>query len=329
MAQDRAAASPIWSGDELINKNDWVIDFGSACGSGPTFPDNVRTKLRKFGIALVSGMPVAGKSDVEVSVLLKSYVLKLGCPVSQSAKLDFLGEVTDRGSDISNHQSRGYESAAELPFHSDRCDLLSLLCVRQAPVGGETRVVNAYAAYTALQKKAPELAQVLCQPVPFDLRDTSGGARWAMMPIFSISEGVFLARYVRRFIEASQRFDDAPRITDTQLAAFDAFDAVLESPGMSLDLRLRPGDWLLIDNHRMLHSRTAYRDADEPGQARLLFRSWLCWPGSPELPHCYSATYGRTEAGSLRGGVWPESKPITSLPSDLVQAREALGALIA
>ena len=318
-----------WRGCELTGHRNWEIIFDSNKWKHEGISENIYGNLNELGVALIKKIPVSGKSECDIIALLKEYVLQLGCPVSQSAKLDFLGQVTNRGSDISNHKSRGYESAAELPFHSDRCDLLSLLCVRQAPVGGETRIVNAYTAYLELHKTAPHLAQELCRPVPFDLRDTTGKMRWAMMPVFSFDNGSFVSRYVRRFIEASQRFDDAPRLSHAQRAAFDAFDAILNAPGMSLDLRLSPGDWLLIDNHRMLHARTEFQDASDPGQARLLLRSWLCWPGSPELPRSYAPTYGRTEAGSLRGGVWPENQPLSSLPKDLGQAREALQELIA
>lgn len=281
-------------------------------------------KLESFGFVVVTDFPVDGNVFLEVSTLFLKYSIEFGCPVSQSAKLDFLGHVTNRDRDISDHNSRGYESAAELPFHSDRCDLLSLLCVRQAPAGGETRIVNAYAAYYQLFLKDPGLAKILCEPMPFDLRDTTDKGSWAMMPVFSIQNCDFVARYVRRFIEASQRFDDAPRLTELQRTALDALDAILKEPGMSLDLRLAPGDWLLIDNHRLLHARTEFQDAKDPADARLLLRSWLCWPGSPELPASFAPTYGRTEAGSYRGGVWPAEMPLSSMPTDLPAARKKL-----
>lgn len=313
-----------WRGDDLVLKKNWRLPFEAITQDSESIQKLVNIHLKAFGIVVFSNVPIRGRSDIEVDSLMKKYAFRIGCPVSQSAKFDFLGHVTNRGRDIADHSHRGYESAAELPFHSDRCDLLSLLCVRQAPTGGVTRVVSAYAAFCTLSQIAPQLAEVLCQPVPIDLRDTTNKVHWALMPVFSFEKGTFVARYVRRFIEASQRFDDAPRLTDQQRAAFDALDAILEEPGMSLDLQLKPGDWLLVDNHRLLHARTEFRDAPDPAQARLLLRTWLCWPGSPELPCSFAPTYGRTEAGSYRGGVWPEERPLSSMPPNLDAAREFL-----
>jgi len=313
-----------WRGQHFSRFSDWrvpFIDFISDSKDGNAI---LSDRLNSFGMVVVTGFPVQNTEISKTITLLKKYTLEFGCPVSQSAKLDFLGHVTNRGRDISDHKSRGYESAVELPFHSDRCDLLSLLCVRRAPVGGETRIVSAYAAYLQLAQTNPSLAAVLCEPVPFDLRDTTGGPSWALMPVFTLSDGDFVARYVRRFIEASQRFEDAPRLTDTQVAAFDALDAILYAPGMSLDLRLEPGEWLLIDNHRLLHARTEFQDAPDPAEARLLLRSWLCWSGSPELPPSFAPTYGRTKAGSYRGGVWPTDRLLSSMSPDLSGARTDL-----
>ncbi len=326
MNQDAAFISLKWRGENLASKSKWKLSFEEIAANTADIREVIRSRLEAFGMVVFTDVPIEGKSDVQVAELLSKSSFRIGCPVSQSAKLDFLGYVTNRGKDISDHSHRGYESAAELPFHSDRCDLLSLLCVRQAPIGGETRIVSAYEAYCTLSRVAPKFAEVLCRPVPIDLRDTISGAQWALMPIFSFEKGTFVARYVRRFIEASQRFNDAPRLTGEQHAAFDTLDSILNEPGMSLDLRLKPGDWLLVDNHRLFHARTEFQDAPDPTQARLLLRTWLCWNDSPELPLSFVPTYGRIEAGSYRGGVWSKENPLSSMPLDIDTARSSLQA---
>lgn len=324
---DLETGVPNWRGVDIAVSDDWKLDYSDLDAAKDPI-DVLAGPLQSFGFVVVRGVPVVGASTTEAEAIFKKTAQKIGCPASQSAKLDFWGHVTNRGSDISNPQNRGYESAAELPFHSDRCDLLTLLCVRQAPTGGETRLVSIYSAFQELSQSHPDLAQVLCEPVPFDLRDTTSPKEWALMPVISFDNGTFVARYVRRFIEASQRFEDAPRLSDMQRAAFDALDAILEAPGMSLDLRLEPGEWLIVDNHRLLHARTEFRDSGDPAEARLLLRSWLCWSGSPELPALYEPTYGRTRAGVFRGGVWPETKPLSGIPQDLELARKHLGSLL-
>ncbi|WP_370741323.1 TauD/TfdA family dioxygenase [Thalassovita mangrovi] len=102
----------------------------------------IRETPQRAGVAVLRNLPIADPSEAAASHLLAEFGLSFGCPVSQSDKFDFLGHVTDRGSNIRNHAARGYESSAELPFHNDRCDLLALLCIRQAPIGGETDMLE-------------------------------------------------------------------------------------------------------------------------------------------------------------------------------------------
>ncbi|MDR5859276.1 TauD/TfdA family dioxygenase [Halomonas eurihalina] len=321
-------ANLLWSGRELIHNRQWQMDLSLCAGGLEDYFSWIKKTLGVVGLALIKNVPFTALPETEAAQAFLNFGLNFGCPVSQSEKFDFLGRVTDRGSDIRNHTARGYESTAELPFHNDRCDLLALLCIRQAPIGGETRVVSAVAACQRLMATDPKLAQVLFEPVPFDLRDTKGDKCWGMMPVFSYSTGVFVARYVRRFIEASQRFEDAPRLTEHQIAAFDALDSILHEPDMAMDLRLEAGDLLLIDNHRLLHARSEFEDKAEAEAKRLLLRLWLCWTGSPELPAMLAPTYGRTGSGSFRSGVWPTTCPLSSFPSDLTQARQRVKDII-
>lgn len=310
-----------WRGSDLAQRRDWIVPLADPAEGVAGATDRIKAALAAVGVALVRRAPIAGLDDATAARMLYDFGLEFGCPVSQSEKLDFLGHVTDRGRDIKDHAARGYESSAELPFHNDRCDLLALLCVRQAPIGGETRIVSAVEACRRLAREDSALAAVLFEPVPYDLRDTRGERRWSRMPVFSMCEGVFVARYVRRFIEASQRFEDAPRLTARQIAALDALDAILDEPGMAMDLRLAPGELLLVDNHRILHARSEFTDAPDGAAKRLLLRLWLCWDGSPELPDALAPTYGRTGAGAFRSGVWPEAFPLDGFPSGLREAR--------
>ena len=86
------------------------------------------------------------------------------------------------------------------------------------------------------------------------------------------------------------------------LDALDAVDAVLATPGIALDHRLERGELQLLDNFATWHARAAFRDGDA---RRLLLRLWLATPQSPELPEPFGPLYGATDAGSVRGGVWP------------------------
>ncbi|MCW7762567.1 TauD/TfdA family dioxygenase [Photorhabdus luminescens] len=319
-----------WDGLQLSKQTDWVMqpssyggDFKNLCNN----LDQIISKLKKYGLVLIRSLPISKIADDICCKQFFNFGLQLGSPVSQSRKLDFLGKVTNRDSDILNPTNRGYESSATLPFHTDRCDLLCLLCIRPALHGGKTRLINSYRAFQNLKEINSSYAWELMQPIPFDRRDAQveGQLGWTSIPPFSFENNVFISRYVRRFIESSQRFSDAPRLTNRQIDALDTLDSILEMPGMSLDLQMEAGDLLILDNHRLYHARTEFDDGNNLSEnKRLLLRLWLAWDGSPPLPLSYQDTYGRTEPGVYRGGVWSEKHKWDEFPYGIEAAREAL-----
>jgi hypothetical protein len=319
-----------WKGFELVNSKDWVFDLNKNTDISYLFKKHkkyIDSVLKNRGFILIRGVPVKELGIDKCRNELLNIGFLFGAPVSQSKKFDFIGHVTDKQSDISRPNQRGYESRAALPFHSDRCDLLSLLCIHPARRGGETRLVSAVSAFGQLQRSHPNLASLLTQPFPFDRRDDIGGGErgWTMLAPFSCLNATFVSRYVRRFIESSQRFSDAPRLTKQQIEAMNALDRYLEEKGQSLDLSLESGDLLLIDNHRLLHARSEYTDvASSSEDKRLLLRLWLAYEDSPTLPIAHQETYGRVEGGVYRGGVWPDGFPLSNVPADMDDARTAI-----
>jgi len=263
-------------------------------------------------LVVLTGFPV----DAEPRLVAAGYWLfgqQIGPPVSQTRSGEFLVRVEDRGADIRVPTQRGHRSASALAFHADRADVVGLLCVRPAAEGGQSRVVSSRALHNIVLAERPELLPVLYGAFPNDQRGEQppGCPGWCPLPVFSRVDGDFAARYVRRFIEDSQRHEDAPRLTDQQRDAMDLLDEILARPGVALDMDLRPGDLQFINNSQVLHARSAFRDVagqgtDEAG--RLLLRLWLSFGSSPALPDEYAALYGETARGARRGGVWPASQ---------------------
>jgi hypothetical protein len=265
------------------------------------------------GFVLLRGLPIDRFSLQDSQTIYYGLSQYLGMPVSQTKQGNLLAFVEDIGKDIHLPTVRGHQTNAELPFHSDRCDIIGLLCVRQAREGGVSRLVSAAALHETLRNERPDLLEVLYQPFPQDRRGEEGPGEqpWMLLPIFACVNDQLITRYIRRFISSVRRFADAPVVTPAQVEALDFLDTLIERPGMILDMDFQPGDIQFINNYTLLHSRTAFADWEEPSQRRLLIRLWLASYDGRTLPDSFLPLYGSVTGGTLRGGVWPDTHPQT------------------
>lgn len=330
-----------WRASELAD-TDWRIDIPRSLGedllaraarartlaeaAADWVPDAEAAALRArieamleggVGFALMRGLQLSGTAEVDERAALL-FGLLFGRPVSQTRKGNLVARVEDLGHDLRSPNVRGHQTAADLAFHCDRADRVLLVCVRPAQTGGRSRVVSARALADTLQAEAPELARRLYRPLPQDRRGEEGAGErpYSTMPVFHDADGVFVARYLRRFIEDSQRHPDAPRLDDRDRAALDALDALLERDGMALEMPFEPGDVQILNNNVVFHARTAFTDHPDPARRRLLLRLWLTHASARPLPAGFADLYGRTEAGAFRGGVWPDGRAPAHDPRD-------------
>jgi len=272
-----------------------------------TFAERIESLLEGgLGFCIVRGLPLLSPEAAnEVATL--AFATLLGRPVSQSQQGNIVARVEDLGCDITKPGVRGHQTSAELAFHCDRADRVSLLCVRSAARGGQSKIVSSIQLKVDLSHKHPRLAECLHAPLPQDRRGEQREYEppWCMMPVFDTADGLFVARYIRRFVEDSQRHHGAPRLSHETTLALDTLDAMMQEPGRALEMMLTPGDIQLLNNNVVLHARTAFEDHRQPARRRLLLRVWLSHKSARPLPASFAALYGSTDAGTYRGGVWP------------------------
>lgn len=315
-----------WKGVDLARQDDWSLTFDSAAlqelerAARRTLDRDIATLtvndlplptlapvLRKVrdavvdgrGFTLLRGLPVDIWPRAVTARVFWAIGLRVGNPVVQNRDGHVLGHVKDLGGDAENPNQRGYQSAAELPFHTDvGAEVVGLLCLKPAKAGGLSSVVSAAAIWNEILRRRPDLAAVLAAPYPRDRRGDvgEGQAEWYAMPIFMSAGAHMTTAYVRRFIQSGQRHADAPRLTAEQVEAMDFLDSLAYDPAFKLDMDFRPGDIQWVNNLVTLHTRTAYEDFDEPAQRRHLFRLWLSIPDGWPLPEPLYARYGEDPA---------------------------------
>lgn len=265
----------------------------------------LRTELLEGrGFVLIRGMPVERWSARDASLAFIGLGAHLGRARSQNAAGHLLGHVRDVGLSSTDPNVRIYQTHERQTFHTDSCDVVGLLCLREAKSGGDSLLVSSTTIFNEMRRRRPELAARLFEPIATDRRGEvpAGMKPYFEIPVFSWYEGRLTAIYQRQYIDSAQRFPDAPRIDAQLREALDLFDSLAEDPALNLRMRLAPGDVQFVHNHVMLHDRTAFDDWPEPARRRHLLRLWLALPGARPLPPVFAQRYGSTTVGD-RGGI--------------------------
>jgi TfdA family taurine catabolism dioxygenase TauD len=267
------------------------------------------------GLVLLRGLPVERYSDDELRTIWWGLGCHLGTAVHQNAHGELIGEVRDevrlygevvqpavpKGDGLTSRAKA--RSSGPLRWHTDRCDVVGLLCVRSARRGGTSRVVSVPAVSNAIRERRRDLHALLCSDYHRSRQgeEAGGEASCHALPIFGMRDGKFTTQYSRTFVEAAQKIASIPRLTAAQDEALDLLAEVCEEHGYEMDLE--PGDIQLLNNHVVYHGRTAYEDAPEAGRDRLLMRLWLAPPNSRPLPEGFEVLWGTTRGGAVRGGI--------------------------
>lgn len=242
----------------------------------------VGREVRSRGFVLVRGVPVADMSTTQIRLAYWAIGLLLGRGLTQNARGDFLCPVTDMGVDFgysganSQRNVRGYQSKADLNYHCDPSDVVSLLCVRKALSGGRSSIVSTPAIYNEIVRHHPEHLPVLLRGFPYDRKAEQGPHEAPVterIPVFVRHAQRVSCRYARSYIlGAAQKTQP---LTEAELAALDCFDALARRDDMPLHMAFEPGDIQFVNNFTVVHGRTAYEDHADPALRRFLWRLWL------------------------------------------------------
>ena len=333
----------VWTGAELAASGDWVRSFDAAhiaeiegalanikhlCPvlgfPKDAFPlprtaallADVSNELEHGrGAVRLRGLPVARYEPNDLRRIFWGIGRHLGTAVFQNARGEAMGEVRDetRREDksfdptqegrVASARARS-RSTGPLRWHTDRCDVIALLCARNAMEGGISKLVSIPAIHNAMLERRPDLLELLCQDYwrsrPADEDGLSGGNVYAQ-PVFGFADGRITSQYSRTYVEQAQEVPGVPKLSAAQNEALDMLAATAEA--LCLHSAFEDGDIQLLNNHVIYHGRTAYADDAPSGRDRLLLRLWLATPTSRRLPDGFETLWGTTAPGAVRGGV--------------------------
>lgn len=341
-AREPITGRAVWRGDELERSGDWIHSFTAEhlaeidralagvrdmamFGFGRAqFPlprteallQDVSAELEDGrGAVRLRGLPVECYTEDELRRIFWGIGQHLGTPVFQSRNAEIMGEVRDETRDaapsfvalepgkVVSSRARA-RSSGPLRFHTDRCDVIALFCVRNGIAGGVSKLASIPMIHNEMLRRRPDLLEELFgdywRSRPKD-EDGAHAEPYFALPVFGVRERQITSQYSRTYVEQAQEFAGVPRLRKAQDEALDLLAEIAEE--VCLYSAFEAGDIQLLNNHVVYHGRTAYEDDVATGQRRLLLRLWLSVPNSRALPEGFEVLWGSGAAGVLRGGV--------------------------
>jgi hypothetical protein len=293
--------------------------------SADKFFDDVREELENgSGMVKIRGLDVSRYSQEQLRRIWYALGHHLGTPMFQNRRSELMREIKDEGAgvgvelygatvDASGKQflSSGARtlSPGELRFHTDRCDVVGLLCVRQASEGGVSKLTSSATVYNEMLRRRPDLHALLCKPIPRSRFGEEAGGQYVSydLPAFGVRDGKLTSHFSLTYIENAQLLPSVRRLTD---AEHEAIRMLLQlAQEHCFEMRFAPGDIQLLNNHVIYHGRTAFKDDVTTGQDRMLMRLWLSVPNSRALPEDHAILWGDVSGGAPHGGIAQPATP--------------------
>jgi len=322
---DRAVrqASALGLGWQTMTADDFPLPSCAALA------EDIRAELEDgSGIVLLQGLDPLRYSLGELKLLYAAISRQIGTFVYSNRAGEIMREIRDVGRDGGRAAVQRYGALPErqgaflssyartlsngsLRFHTDRCDVVALFCVRQAARGGLSQLCSSPAVHNTMLERRPDLCAALYEELwrsRFGEEDATNQSAYPL-PVWGVRDGKFTSHYSRTYVEAAQRRPESevPRVSDRQWQALDLLATLAEQ--LCFEMSFAPGDIQFVNNHVIYHARSAFEDDDE-GHDRLLLRLWLSMPNSRALPAGHEVLWRATEAGALRGGIGQSGVPV-------------------
>src|SRR5438874_1122908 len=342
---DEMAGSPRWQrslSPAQLAEIDGALAVAQARGLGweemdaadfplPAFAklaDDIRGELEDgSGIVLLRGISPGRYSPDALKLLYAGLCRQIGTPVYSNRAGERMREIRDAGRDAGRRYGALPEGKAdgaflssyartltnrELRFHTDRCDVVALFCVRPALRGGVSKLCSSPAVHNAMLARRPDLAAALYDDVwrsRFGEEDATDRSSYPL-PVWGMRDGKFTSHYSRTFDEVAQRRPAAevPRLSAAQADALDLLHDLAEE--LCLEMTFAPGDIQFVNNHVIYHARTEFEDDPAQDADRLLLRLWLAVPNSRPLPKGHEVLWRAIEPGAVRGGIAQTGVPV-------------------
>lgn len=282
------------------------------------------------GAVMVKNMPVKKYSSEDLGIIYAGINAYIGVWVPQSSaglRSESRGYGLPLGKVCAemcgNTPQGGKQANNYFRLHTDRCDIITLVCIRKSVAGGLSRIASAKQIHNIMMKEHPEECARLYKPYT---RIWEGSKCYVDLPVWSIENGKFTTQVSPSYIENAQVLSEVPKLDEMSIEAVDLIEEI--GCANALEFMMDSGMVYWLNNHMVYHGRDSWRfqGEEEKTAGRLLLRQWISPYNSRALPdtEMYRHIWGSTEAGVERGGLGPAIKSgLTEKHPELVKAISA------
>ncbi|NKB59650.1 MAG: hypothetical protein GKS00_25305 [Alphaproteobacteria bacterium] len=241
-----------------------------------------------IGFAVIDRLPV---EQLEKDISKKLYWLLMSMisrPVAQSWKGTMVYDVLDTGKkSLAGSGVRSSKTNGGQSYHCDNTfnlppDFVGLMCLQTARKGGMSGLISLETVYNLLLEEFPDVIPRLYEPFYFDrqMEHAPDDQRCSYKPVFESDGRRLFANFNPRRVEHGYELAGKEMEPDTR-EAIQALQQVSERSGLGKSFEFERGQIQIVNNKRMAHRRTAFRDWPEPDRRRHLVRIWLRDTGRP------------------------------------------------
>ncbi len=240
------------------------------------------------GFAVIDRLPVDQLQRETATKLYWLLISMLGQTVAQKWDGTMVYDVRDTGK--KREAGNGVRSSTTNEgqgYHTDNSfnlppEYVALFCLQPAMEGGVNGVISFPAAHNKMLEQCPELLQRVYEPFFFDRQQEHAPDDSPVneAPNFSYDGEILHTQFADMLVYAG--YDVAGEEIDLKgRAAIQALTDIIEAPDARHDFVFEPGQIQIVDNRRLGHRRTAYKDWPEKERQRHLVRLWVRNTGRP------------------------------------------------
>ena len=238
----------IWSSDML--KNIPNIDYKTAKSDNILLLKWMKS-LHAYGFAKISGGNKESGAIIQIANLIR-YIRETN-----------YGKFLEVRSEISAvnlaYTNLGLQAHTDNPYRDPAPTIQILYCIENSASGGDTKIVDGFKAAILLKEENPKYFDLLTKYCArFEYNEDGKTHLQSRRPMIELSPDseIITIRFNNR---SAAPITDVPyNDMENYYKAYRKFSEIINDPTMAVNFKLKPGECFVVDNTRVLHSRTAY-----------------------------------------------------------------------